>query len=102
MNTGKWYLSFLMHIVGEDGVGEKYDYDEEVKIELFASTEEEANSQADYNLKGIENFAKNGDKESLKKYCSTLSQEDAITFSDFQIYYQKSLQDVKIPYVYAI
>lgn len=101
MSAGKWYLLFLMHIEGEDGLGEKYDYDEEVKIKLFASTEKDANSQACYNLTEIENFARRGDKESLKKYCSTLNQEDAITFSNFQISYQKSL-DAKIPYVDAI
>jgi hypothetical protein len=93
MKNGKWFFLFKMKISGEDALNETVEYEKKVKIELFALTEPEALSQANYNIEEIKAMG----QSDLKKYCDRITSEDAISFSDFQISYEKKLDNVKIP-----
>lgn len=93
MKNGKWFILFNMKISGENSVGEQIDTEQKVEVELFALTESEASSQADYIVQQIKTMGHND----LKKYCAIINSEDTISFSNFQIVYKKDLTDVKIP-----
>lgn len=84
--NGQWFFECLLHITGNDIVGDPVNGSKKLRIPLFAATAEGAEKQA------IIATASFNDKDFLNQYCDdAINYEDGVRFSNFRIYYEKIL-----------
>lgn len=93
---GKWYLVVPIIISGENLIGEKNQFDSEIKIELPTINEKEAEKHAQVFIEKIRIAIEEINWEYLRRYCDSIEDENGITFGDPSLRFFKTI-DCRLP-----
>ena len=95
--SGQWFFEFLMHLTGEDLVGDIASGEKKIQIPLFAKNAEEAEKQAQVAIEQFTAASAREDRSFFEQYWSAIECEDGIAFSDFRIYFEKKFLAMHVP-----
>lgn len=85
MKKSQWFLKFWINITGENSIGGEVDIDEEISIPLYAKDKADAEMQVQRVIETVMEAAEEINLEFFQMHCSSIGDEDGLTFSDFRL-----------------
>ncbi|MCK5416566.1 hypothetical protein KAI92_04015 [Candidatus Parcubacteria bacterium] len=92
MGSGQWFFKFLMRVEAKTDIGNMIKINQEIKMPLFlVFCKKDAKRLAEDFVNKIETAIKTKDKNFFKSYYRDIEYEDVISFSEFSVCFEESL-----------